>query len=240
MKRVKTVLILVFIIIINLLFSCRDIVFDNPLDPNASKAILEVIRVIETILSGRGDITFDGEKIWKIDSSGFLSAVDRESGMLLRSFSAVPGTGVGFLKDQLYICDQNMGNTLVTIDPLSGDIINRISTQEIYPGFLTTDNDQLIIFDERSSGIFSYDPETGNAFRWFEISGVKIGGIALYKGDLLLTDINTNSIYQFSMNGEIIGVFNSPSTGVSGICVDSSYNIYLFMLDGKIYKVSLP
>lgn len=240
MKWVKTVLISVFIIFFNIFYSCKDIVFNNPLDPNASKDVLTIIRVIETTLAGRGDLSFDGEKIWKIDLSGNLAAVDRESGVMIRSFSTDPGTGVSFLRDKIYLCNGEGENVLVSVDPLSGDILNRVSTREIHAAFLTAANDQLLVYDVRSSGIFEYDPETGDSTRLFEISGLNIGGITAYKEGLLISDMNTDTIYRFTLNGDVISVFSSPASGVGGLTVDASNYVYLFMLDGKIHKVSLP
>jgi sugar lactone lactonase YvrE len=239
-KWVKTALLSVVIILFNSFYSCKDIVFNNPLDPNASKDVLTVIRVIETTLAGRGDLSFDGEKIWKIDLAGNLVAIDRESGIVIRSFSTDPGTGVSFFKDKIYICNGEGENVLLSVDPLSGDILNRVSTREIHAGFLTDSNDQLLVFDVRSSGVFEYNPETGNSTRLFEISGLNVGGIALYKDGLLISDMNTDAIYRFGLSGDVINVFSSPASGVGGLTVDTSDYVYLFMLDGKIYKVSLP
>lgn len=245
MKWEKIVLISVFTIVFSGLTGfngCKDIVFNNPLDPDASKDVVSVVRVIETLLGGRGDISFDGEKIWKINSVGNLTAFDRESGTVIRSFSAVPGTGVSFFRDSIYLCsgEREGENILVVIDSLSGDVLNQVSTRDIYPGFLTAYNDRLIIFDVRSAGIFDYDLDTGNSTRLFEIPGLNIGGITMYKGGLLISDMNTDSIYRFSLSGSVSDVYTSPAAGIGGLTVDNSDYVYLFMLDGTIYKVSLP
>ena len=78
---------------------------------------------------------------------------------VIRSFSTDPGTGVSFFKDKIYLCNGEGENILVSIDPLSGDILNRVSTSEIHAAFLTGTNDQFLVFDVRSSGIFEYEPE---------------------------------------------------------------------------------
>jgi outer membrane protein assembly factor BamB len=245
-KWVKTISLSVFIIVFSGLIGlqgCKDIIFNNPLDPDASKDVVQVIRVIETSLSGLGDIAFDGEKFWKIDRSGILTAFDRETGIVIRSFSVEPGSGVGFFNDLIYFCSGYGGqeeNILYTVDPLSGDILNRLPTRELYPRVLTAVDNGLVLFDVRSSGIFAYDPETGDSFRLFEVSGINIGGIAAYKGGLLITDMNTDSIYRFSLSGEVLTVFSSPASGIGGIAADYSDYVYIFMLDGKVYKVSLP
>jgi len=242
MKSISAFITLFSIIILAIVTSCKDIAFNNPLDPNASKEVLKIIRVIETQLGGRGDAAFDGEKFWKIDLYGGLTALDRESGTMIRSFFAVPGTGVSFFRNVIYLCNGQGENILYTVDPLSGDILDRISTRDIYPGYLAASeaDDRLIIYDVRSAGIFRYDPETGAATRLFAASGMSVGGIEVYKGGLLITDMNTDAIYLFAMNGAVINVFLSPAPGIGGVAVDSSDYIYLFMMDGKIYKVSLP
>lgn len=242
-KWAKIKLISVSIILFSslaILNSCKDIAFNNPLDPNASKEVLKVIRVIDTTLMGKGDLAFDGEKFWKVDIYANLTAIDRESGTVIRSFFTVPGTGVTFFREGIYVCNGEGENILYSIDPLSGDILNRISTTDISPGFLATFDDQLIIYDVRSAGIFEYDLDTGDSLRLFEVSGMNIGGIEMYKDGLLISDMNTDTIYRFSLSGTVTDVFSSPAAGIGGLSVDSSDYIYLFMLDGKIYKVSLP
>jgi outer membrane protein assembly factor BamB len=202
--------------------------------------VLQVIKVIETTLSGRGDLGFDGEKLWKTGNTGTLYALDKESGSIIRSYVTASGTGVTFFKDQVYLCSGGGQNILYVIDPLSGDILNRISTTGIYPGFLAAYGDRLIIYDVRSAGIFEYDPETGDAARRFELSGMNIGGIGIYKDTLLISDTNTDTIYRFTMIGEVTDAFTSPAAGIGGLTVDNSDYVYLFTLDGKIHKVSLP
>ena len=52
MKSGKIILISVFIILFN---ACKDVIFNNPLDPGASKAQFQVIKVISTPVYGPGD-----------------------------------------------------------------------------------------------------------------------------------------------------------------------------------------
>lgn len=183
---------------------------------------------------------YDGEKFWKIDDFGNLTALDRESGTVIRSFSAEPGTGVAFFRDVIYFCNADGGNILNTLDPLSGDIINRIPTTDISPAFLSSSNDQLVVYDLRSAGIFYYEPDSGVSQRLFGVAGLDIGGIAAYKDGILISDMNTDSIYRFTWNGEVKQVFSSPVSGIGGIAVDESNYVYIFILEGKLYKVSLP
>ncbi len=242
MKSAKITSLWVFIILSNLTFlqSCKDIAFNNPLDPDASKEVLKIIRVFQTTATGRGDIAFDGEKFWKINTLGTLTAIDKESGSQVRSFSTTPGTGVCFFDNSIYTCGENGDNMLTLLDPLSGNLLNRIPTSNLYPGFLAAANGELILYDGRSSGIFQYDPQTGSSFRLFEVPGINIGGIDLYNNNLLMVDKNTDTLYLFSMTGEITGVFASPASGMEGVAVDHNNYVYLIMTDGQIYHVSLP
>lgn len=219
---------------------CKDIVFNNPLDPNASKENVKVIRVLDSPLSGIGDLTFDGEKFWKINPYGNLSAFDRQSGAAIRSFFTSGGTGIAFYNDSIYICNGETDNQLIRIDPLSGDTLNRIATGDIYPAFLAASGSLFILYDLRSSGVFQYDPDSGSATRLFEVSGLAIGGMAMYKGDLLISDMNTDTLYRFKLDGRVTDVYSSPASGIGGLAIDSSNYVYLFILDGNIYKVSLP
>ena len=101
----------VFIILFNtlaflLLNSCKDIVFNNPLDPDASAEAVQIIKVITTSLSGKGDICFDGEKFWKIENYGSLNAFDMESGTIIRTFTSyhvtAPSTSSSMCRGQCY------------------------------------------------------------------------------------------------------------------------------------------
>lgn len=219
---------------------CKDIVFNNPLDPNASKETVKVILVIDSPLSGPGDLTYDGEKFWKINPYGNLSAFDRQSGAAIRSFFTSGGTGITFYNGSIYICNGETDNQLIQIDPLSGDTLNRIATGDLYPAFLASSTGLFIVYDIRSSGLFQYDPDSGSATRLFEVSGLSIGGIAMYKGGLLITDMNTDTMYRFKLDGSVSDVYTSPASGIGGLAVDSSNYVYLFILDGNVYKVSLP
>ncbi|MCP4147321.1 MAG: hypothetical protein GY757_06175, partial [bacterium] len=158
--------------------------------------MVQIIRVIESTLSGRGDLCFDGEKLWKSGYS-ILYAVDMETGTVIRSHTTVPGSGVAFFEDRLYLSGEGSENILHVIDPLSGDLLNKVSTTGIYPGYLAASDDGLLIYDTRSAGIFHYQPETGESRRLFEASGINIGGIASYKGGLLISDANTDTVYNF-------------------------------------------
>ncbi len=241
-KKYTPWLLLIFLILPVL--NCRDVVFNNPLDPQASKDVVRIIRIIDTTLSGPGDMTFDGEKIWKFNPYGTLAAVDRESGTLIRSFSTESGTGVTFFRDIIYLCNGQGENMLYELDPLSGDVFNRLTMSSIFPGYLAAavldGADWLIIYDTRSSGIFRYDPESGDIARLFEVAGLDIGGMETYKDGLLITDSNTDSLYFFDWNGAVKAVYSAPEQGIGGITVDDGNDVYLFMSNGKIYKVTLP
>lgn len=235
MKLKTIVFILGFIILSE---SCKDVIFNNPLDPEASIETLQIVKIMTTSLSGEGDLAYDGEKFWKINNFGILSAFDIESGVVIRTISTVPGTGLAILQDKLYICSGN--NIISSYDPLSGGLIDQISTGDLYLEFLSPMEDKLLVYDLRSFGFYEYDPATGSSTPLFQLSGVDIGGIEYFQGGVLLTNLNSNSIYHYSLNGDMLNMYLSPAIGTSGITVNGSDHMYLFTLDGQIYKVSLP
>lgn len=217
---------------------CKDVIFNNPLDPDASIETLKIVKIIPTGLYGEGDLAYDGEKFWKSNGYGTLYAFDIESGVTIRTLSIKPATGLGFFQDKLYVC--NGENVIYSYDPLSGDLIDQISTADLYPAYLSTLADGLLLYDIRSNGFYNYNPETGISTSLFQVTGVGIGGIGFFQDGLLFTDTNTNSIYQYTFDGDLLDVFLSPANETSGITVDGAGYIYLLTLDGQLYKVSLP
>jgi hypothetical protein len=233
LKTIASILACIF-----LFNSCRDVIFNNPLDPDASRELLKIIKSISTNLSGEGDITNDGEKLWKINTTGSVYAFDIESGVIIRSISGITGTGICLIEDRLYVC--NGTNILYSYDSLSGDLIDQISTTDIYPAFLSSSDGLIILYDLRSSSFFRYDPISGSSEQLFQITGFKIGGIEVFREGILFSDQNTNTIYYYSIDGEMINMYLSPATSTRGLTIDSSDYIYLLTLDGQLYKVSLP
>lgn len=213
-------------------------VFNNPLDPDASRTNLTIQRVFATLLSGPGDICFDGEKIWKAGAGGSIGAFDTESGTTIRSFVLTPATGIAFLDRRLYLCGEE--NQIHVFDPLSGVLITRISTSRIYPRLLTARDNDLLLFDSRSESIFSLNPESGEMTRQFQLSGLATGGMEFVEGSLLIADAASDTLYRFALDGTVIDVFRSPLTGLTGVCKDDRGYVYLMGLDGQVAKVTLP
>lgn len=235
MKLKIIVLILVYITIFN---SCKDISFNNPFDPDASKETAKIVKIIDTQTSGIGDIEYFEATLWKTTLSGNYYLLDVESGIIIRSIQGQPGNGIAIFDGRIYIC--NGENNIHVYDSLSGDLLKQILTTEIYPQYCFFSEERLIVFDNRSKSIFSLNIETGESMRLFEISGTVISGICSYKEGLLIADDQTDSIYFYSMTGEIRDVFRSPATDISGITRDDNNFIYIYNLNGQIYKVSLP
>lgn len=222
-----------------LLFSgCRDVLFNNPLDPNASTEVLQIEKIMTTTLANDGDITFDGEKFWKVNVVGGLIAFDVETGTTIRTIGGVSGTGVAVTQDRIFVCSGD--NLIYSLDPLSGDIIDRIATVDIYPGFMASMDDHLLIYDLRSFAFYDYEPNSGEVQFLFQVTGVDLAGLEFYEGGILFVDRNSNSIFHYTLEGELISAYRSPASDTGGISVDASNNIYLLTLNGQLYKVSVP
>jgi outer membrane protein assembly factor BamB len=218
--------------------SCKDVVFNNPLDPDASRAALRVLKVMDTTIAGAGDLAFDGEKLWRVSESGRLYALDMETGLVIRSLLTEGTSGVAFLQNIIYL--SNDTNRMWAIEPLSGDSLTQISTVELVPRYLAALDFDLLVFDSRSNGFFRYDPERGDSDFLFKVSGMAAGGITVFKGGVLVTETTTDSVYHFTLGGDLVSAYRSPASGICGVTVDYRDNIYLLTTDGAIYKVSLP
>jgi len=235
---VISILVVSALAAVSIFNGCRDVVFNNPLDPNASRANLTIQRVFATLLSGPGDICFDGEKIWKAGAEGRTSAFDMESGTAIRSFHLIPATGIAFLERRLYLCGEE--NQVLVYDPLSGSLITRISTSEVYPRLLAARETDLLLFDSRSESVFSLNPETRELQRLFQLSGLATGGMEFVEGSVLISDSASDTLYRLTYDGAVIDVYRSPLGGTAGICKDDRGYIYLMGLDGQVAKVTLP
>ena len=230
----------IFIFVLLTVFSgCRDVIFDNPFDPNVSRVEVKIIKIIDTTLSGNGGLCFDGEKIWLASENGIIYALDIDSGVILREIH-VGGTptGITFFKGLLYISLGQEG-TILLVDPLSGDILNEIPLGDRLPYLLTNDGVLLILYDAKSQSIYSFDEQTGNLGFMFKITGFQPSGLEIWNGNLVLVERKNLSIYVFSTAGDILKNYSSPTNYPGGITRDNQNNFYLFSTDGKIYKISL-
>ncbi len=234
MKKILLPLVLVI-----LFSSCRDVIFDNPFDPEVSKLEVKVLKVVSTEIRGNGDLCFDGEKIWFSSSDGSLYAVEPESGTVLREIpiGGIP-TGLTFFQGLLYVSFGDEGD-IVLIDPLAETIINEMPIGERLPYLITNDGNLLIIYDRRTEAIYTFNQDTGEFQFLFKITGFAPSGMEYSNGDIVIVERNNLSIYVFSLSGEILKSYNSPTNYPGGIAYDPSGYFYLFSTDGKIYKISL-
>jgi len=229
----------IFILVFALVFSgCRDIIFDNPFDPEASKIEVKILKIMDTRLSGNGDLCFDGEKLWFASEGGTLYAIDPDSGIVTRELY-VGGTpsGITFFEGKLYV--GILERSILVLDPLSGDILVEFPVGEKIPAFITNDGTSLIIYDARSSSVFEFDPDTGVFSFMFKITGFQVSGIEGWAGNIVIVERANLSIYVFRPDGEIEKAYASPTNYPGGITKDSFDNFYLFSTDGKLYKLSL-
>ncbi len=235
MKYIKIVFLSVFIIIFS---NCKDIIFNNPLDPNGEKGVLIIIKILNTNSMGEGDLAFDGEKIWRTAENGRLIAFDRETGERIREIPSAYASGIAFSGNYLYLASET--NYLTMINPLSGDIVQNFLTGELYFKFIANSESRIIGYDTKSSYFFTFEPETGEFEKLFRLTGFSMGGISLYKGNIILTEKNSSSIFLFDLSGNVLSVYSAPANEISGITVDENFYVYILSSDGKIYKVSLP
>ncbi len=232
----KTALPFLFLILFS---SCRDIVFDNPFDPNLSKLQVKILKVVDTTLKGNGDLCWDGEKLWFASENGTLYALEPESATVLREIpvGGMP-SGITFLQGLLYVSFGADGD-LITVDPVSETVINEMPMGDRLPQLITTDGNLLFIYDSRTESIYSFNQETGEFSFLFKITGFRPSGMEYSGGNIVLVERTNLSIYVISLSGEIQKTYDSPTNYPGGITVDGMGNFYLISTDGKLYKISL-
>ncbi len=215
-------------------------VFNNPLDPDASKEELYLLHTVATSTGEEGDIEHDGEKIWKAGIDGSLSAIEPISGTIIRTLTVTPASGVAWFDRLLYVSSPQ-SNLLRSYDPLSGALIKTHSTGAYQLKLVTSMGNHLAAWDERSGHIVLFNPENGHIESLFNPGGVVPSGLTFYQGTLLLAEISSQSVYRFDLSGYIIGVYRSPLPGLRGICSEvDGQAIYLFTFNGTLARVSLP
>ena len=232
----KAIFLLVLIIVFD---SCRDVIFDNPFDPNASKIEVKILKIIDTTLSGNGDMCFDGEKLWFASENGSLYAINPESGTIIREIS-VGGTlsGITFFKGMLYV-SLGFERTILIIDPLSGDVINERPMGDKIPSLITNDGTYLLIYDSKTQSMFTFDDDTGNFGFMFKLTGFQPSGLEYWEGKIVLVERNSLTLYLFKTDGSVEKSYSCPTNFPGGIARDNIDNFYLFSTDGKIYKILL-
>jgi hypothetical protein len=236
-KYIKTVWFFLLPVLFN---ACGDVVYNNPLDPDASRDELRLLRSVPAPVGGGGDMAHDGEKIWKADPAGSLTAIEPLSGTALRTLSPGACSGVAWYQAQLWLC-QGQSNLLRIYDPLSGSLVKTVSTGAYFFRYVTVHGSRLIGWDERSGHLVRFDPESGQGEVLFRPGGLVPGGLAVHEDWLLLAEVNSQSVFLFDWSGQVLAVYRSPVQGLSGICVDPrSGTIYLCTLHGTLCQVALP
>ncbi len=222
-----------------LTFSCRDVIFNNPLDPNASRPEVFVIKTMEVEVKGEGGLAFDGEKLWKGIESGQTYALETEAGQILKSFSLPPGLkGLAFYEGKFYI-SYPQERTIRVVDALSGVVIDRIIMKTASPGYLAVFEGKIVFFDESTGSFMEYDFGEKEVRKLFSAQGFEVAGVDCYQGKIMVAERASLVLYLFETDGRIFASYSLPTASPSGITVDESDFIYIFSKDGKIYKASL-
>ncbi len=216
--------------------ACRNVIFDNPLDPNASRPELLVVKVVDTEIRGKGGMCWDGEKLWKV-AEGSLFALEPESGSVLKSFPLGNGAvGVAFLNQSLYVAYQD--GHIDVVDPVSGTVLDRFSLGEVRPSYIASSQDRLFVFDELSKGLIALTLP-GGMQPLFSLSGFECGGLEGMDGKLAFVEAASLVLYLFEENGRVHSSYDIPPAEPSGLAWDGAF-LYLFSVDGRLYRLSLP
>ncbi len=229
----KAFVALALIIIFNQ--ACRNVIFDNPLDPNASRPELLVVKVVDTQIRGKGGMCWDGEKLWKVGEGGIF-ALEPESGQVLKSFPLGDGAvGVAFFNQNLYVAYQD--GQIEVVDPVSGTELDRFSLGEVRPSYIASSKEKLFVFDELSKSLIVLTLP-GGMQPLFSLSGFECGGLEEMDGKIAFVEAASLVLYLFEEDGRIQSSYDIPPVEPSGLAWDGAF-LYLFSIDGRLYRLSL-
>lgn len=126
-------------------------------------------------------LTYDGANVW-FATGGKLSALDPESGKVVRSIDVAATAGTAFDGRHLY---QIAAGRIQKIDPTTGRVLNTIPAPA-GPGLssgLTWAEGKLWVGEHRDRKIHQIDPETGAILRTIE-SNRFVTGVTWVDGEL--------------------------------------------------------
>ncbi|MFC2161659.1 hypothetical protein ACFLRX_08420, partial [Acidobacteriota bacterium] len=163
--------------------------------------------------------------------------LNRLSGALVRALSSpLPTTtGIAYDGQDLWVCSETSVD-VYKINIFNGDIQKRLYLQRGAFTAIEFGLDSLWLADALTNEILRIDPETAEVTASFPNPGTFVSGIAFDGVNLLLSDLNTLTIYQVATDGTVLRVFLSPGQSPQGLAHDGNF---LWSVDGdqKIYQL---
>lgn len=124
-------------------------------------------------------MSYDGRRVWFATGAG-LSAIEPESGEVLRSIEATADAGTAFDGRHLF---QIAGDRIRKIDPRTGDVLATIAAPAPGSSGLAWAEGSLWVGAWRDRKIHQVDPDTGAVLRTIE-SDRFVTGVTWVQGEL--------------------------------------------------------
>lgn len=220
--------------------SCQDRLFDNPYDPLAGEIVFEVVSTILTPSYMPLGLTWDGSTLWNIDGyNDTLYSLNRLSGAQVRALTSPlrETTGVAYDGQDIWVCSESFVD-VYRINLLNGEIQKRLNLQRGSFTAVEYGLDSLWLADSQSNKILRLDPETAEIISSFPNPGIRVDGLAFDGIDFWISDSSTLTIYQLTIEGEVLRTFLSPGQSPRGLTFDGHY-LWNVGGDQKIYQLRI-
>ena len=220
------------------LHCCQDRLFDNPFDPEAGEAVFEVVHTIQTPALVPLGLAWDGSTLWNVDGfSDTLYSLNRQSGAQVRSLSSVlkVTSGIAYDGHDLWTCSEAVVD-VYKINLLTGEVQKRLNLQRGSFTAIEYGLDNIWIADALSNKILQVDPDTAEILTSFPNPGTRVDGLAFDGHYLWVSDMAMLTIYQMTLEGDVVRTFLSPGQSPRGLTFDG---VFLWNVDGnqKIYQL---
>jgi hypothetical protein len=233
-KKSLSVFLIVFSILI--LGSCKDRIFNNPLDPDRDIRAYEIELTLLVPGISPMDLTFAMDSLWVVDSISRVLSLNFNSGMIIREIH-VDRTVNGICYDGADLWLTVRGSSeVIRVNIINGHVLQTLQLPK--GDFHSIDHHEyrLYISDRLSRSILIVDAETGNVEATVVHPGFSLDGVAFDGTDLWTVDAIQMRIYQMDDTGGNIRVYQAPGQSAAGLAINSD-NIWCGDSAEKIYKL---
>jgi len=217
---------------------CKDRLFDNPFDPQAGEIVFEIMNTVYTPAIAPRGMTWDGSTLWNVDGSGdTLLSLNASNGTLVRTLKSplVNTTDIAYDGLDLWVCGESDVN-VYRINVFSGDVQKRLNLQRGSFTAMEYGLGFLWLADAQSNKILKVNAETAEILASFPNPGVRASGLAFDGSHFWISDPRTLSIYETTLDGQVLRKYLSPGQSPQGLAFDGRF---LWNVDAnqKLYQL---
>jgi DNA-binding beta-propeller fold protein YncE len=236
MKTKQSALAAISIFSLVFLAGCNDRLFDNPNDPNAETRAYEILSTLQIGGIVPVDLTFSGEALWVVDTLSRVSALNYNSGALIRELDfPQPVAGIAYDGKELWLSVKN-SSQLVQVNIVNGAEIRVLNLLRGNFGCLDFAAGRLYVVDRMSNTVLVVNPETGNIERSIAQPGVAIDGVSQDGTQLWTIDAMQAKFFRLDESGALVNLYQTPSRSAAGLAFAEGM-FWCGDQAGKIYKI---